>query len=124
MQKIALKFISMHHKSILYTILFTFAMFFHAKAQQNYTLYNMNSISQSIYCNPSVFPVNNVNIGLPGLSSNYIGVTNTAFRYHDLIYKRPDDSLVFDMNNAISKMADNNYLLAHAQIDILSVGFR
>ncbi len=124
MQKIALKFISMHHKSILYTILFTFAMFFHAKAQQNYTLYNMNSISQSIYCNPSVFPVNNVNIGLPGLSSNYIGVTNTAFRYHDLIYKRPDDSLVFDMNNAISKMADNNYLLAHAQIDILSVGFK
>ena len=89
MQKIALKLISMHRKSILYFILFTFTMLAHTKAQQNYTLYNMNSISQSIYCNPSVFPVNNVNIGLPGLSSNYIGATNTAFRYHDLIYKRP-----------------------------------
>jgi hypothetical protein len=28
------------------------------------------------------------------------------------------------MNKAINKMADNNYLLSHAQIDILSVGFK
>jgi outer membrane protein OmpA-like peptidoglycan-associated protein len=84
----------------------------------------MSSISQSIYCNPSVFPINNINVGIPALSSNYVGITNTAFRYNDLIYKRPDDSLTFDMNKAISKMADNNYLLMHAQFDILSVGFK
>lgn len=95
-----------------------------ANAQQNYTLYNMSSISQSIYCNPSVFPINNVNIGLPVLSSNYIGITNTAFKYSDLIRKRPDDSLTFDMNNAISKMEENNYLLTSLQIDLLSVGFK
>ncbi|HRG57595.1 MAG TPA: DUF5723 family protein [Bacteroidia bacterium] len=93
-------------------------------AQQNYTLYNMSSISQSIYCNPSIFPINAVNVGIPVLSSTYFGITNTGFRYHDLIYKRNDDSLTFDMNKAISKMDDNNYLLTNAQIDILSVGFR
>jgi len=116
--------LSMRHRGILYTLLFLFSNLVETKAQQNYTLYNMNSISQSIYCNPSIFPINNVNVGIPALSSNYFGVTNTAFRYHDLIYKRPDDSLTFDMNNAISKMSDNNYLLTHAQIDLLSVGFK
>jgi hypothetical protein len=75
-----------------------------AKAQQNYTLYNMSSISQSIYCNPSAFPVNNINVGIPFVSSNYFGLTNTAFRYSDLVYKRPDDSLTLDVNKAISKM--------------------
>lgn len=114
----------MQFKGILIFIIFSFIGLIQIRAQQNYTLYNMSSISQSIYCNPSVFPINNVNIGIPALSSFYFGVTNTAFRYHDLIYKRPDDSLTFDMNKAISKMDDNNYLLTHAQIDILSVGFK
>lgn len=95
-----------------------------AKAQQNYTLYNMSSISQSIYCNPSVFPVNNINVGIPFVSSNYFGLTNTAFRYSDLVYKRPDDSLTLDVNKAISKMSDNNYLFSSGQIDLLSVGFK
>jgi len=119
----------MTFKILLRYIKFTlFALLFmsHYKthAQQNYTLYNMSSINQSIYCNPSVFPINNVNVGIPVLSSTYFGLTNTAFRYSDLIYKRPDDSLTFDMNNAISKMDDNNYLLTHAQVDIISVGYK
>lgn len=119
-----LKLLSRQSKSIFFTLLIYIAGYAVAEAQQNYTLYNMSSISQSIYCNPSVFPINTVNVGIPALSSNYFGITNTAFRYHDLIYKRADDSLTFDMNNAISKMDDNNYLLTHAQIDILSVGFK
>ncbi len=116
------KLLSKYIKSVFFGLLFM--SFTSSHAQQNYTLYNMSSISQSIYCNPSVFPVNNVNVGIPVLSSNYFGVTNTAFRYSDLIYKRSDDSLTFDMNNAIDKMEDNNYLLTHAQIDLLSVGFK
>jgi outer membrane protein OmpA-like peptidoglycan-associated protein len=112
------------YKGVLISLVLFLSKLNITKAQQNYTLYNMNSISQSIYCNPSVFPVNNVNVGLPALSSNYFGITNTAFRYSDLIYKRPDDSLTFDMKKAISKMADNNYLLTHAEIDLLSVGFK
>lgn len=119
-----LKLLSKLFNKTLFTILFIGFSFVVSKAQQNYTLYNMNSISQSIYCNPSTFPINNINVGIPALSSDYFGVTNTAFRYRDLIYKRPDDSLTFDMNKALSKMSDNNYLLAHAQIDILSVGFK
>jgi outer membrane protein OmpA-like peptidoglycan-associated protein len=118
------KLLSNIYKSILITLLLVATCQVNTLAQQNYTLYNMNSISQSIYCNPSTFPINNINVGIPALSSNYFGVTNTAFRYRDLIYKRPDDSLTFDMNKAISKMADNNYLLTHAQIDLLSFGFK
>ena len=117
-----IKLLSNFIKSVLTLLLFM--GYTAANAQQNYTLYNMSSISQSIYCNPSVFPINNVNIGLPVLSSNYIGITNTAFKYSDLIRKRPDDSLTFDMNNAISKMEENNYLLTSLQIDLLSVGFK
>jgi outer membrane protein OmpA-like peptidoglycan-associated protein len=117
-----LKFISKCIKFI--SCSFALLGFFSAQAQQNYTLYNMSSISQSIYCNPSVFPINNVNVGIPGLSSVYFGVTNTAFRYSDLIYKRPDDSLTFDMQKALNKMSDNNYLLTHAQVELISVGFK
>jgi hypothetical protein len=119
-----IKLLLKYRKNILVTLLLSIAFPLLSKAQQNYTLYNMSSISQSIYCNPSVFPINNINVGIPALSSNYFGVTNTAFKYSDLIYKRDDDSLTFDMNNAISKMSDNNYLFSHAEIDLLSVGFK
>lgn len=117
-----LKLLPRYIKCVFFSLLLL--GFLTSKAQQNYTLYNMSSISQSIYCNPSVFPINNINVGLPGLSSIYFGVTNTAFRYKDLIYKRPDDSLTFDMNNAIRKMDEKNYLLTHAQVDLFSVGFK
>jgi len=118
------KLLNYRYKGILLTIVCSLTIIAVTDAQQNYTLYNMNSISQSIYCNPSTFPINNINVGIPALSSSYFGITNTAFRYSDLIYKRPDDSLTFDMKKAISKMSDNNYLLTHAQVDILSVGFK
>lgn len=109
----------------IYNILIVLLLFCFIKgySQQNYTLYNMNSISQSIYCNPSVFPINTINVGLPLLSSNYLSFSNSAFSYNDFIYKRNDDSLVFDMNKAIGKMKDSNYLLAQGQVDLLSVGF-
>jgi outer membrane protein OmpA-like peptidoglycan-associated protein len=119
-----IKLLSKYCKNIFFTFILSIAYPQFSEAQQNYTLYNMSSISQSIYCNPSVFPINNINVGIPALSSNYFGVTNTAFRYSDLIYKRDDDSLTFDMNKAISKMSNNNYLFSHAEIDILSVGFK
>lgn len=111
-------------KKYFFLLLLFLAKIASLQAQQNFTLHSMNSIVQSLYVNPSNFPLNNINIGLPGISSTYFGVTNTAFRYHDLIYKRPDDSLTFDMNKAISKMSDNNYLMLSAQTDLLTVGFR
>jgi outer membrane protein OmpA-like peptidoglycan-associated protein len=93
-------------------------------AQQNLTLYHMNAVNQSMYSNTTSQPITNINVGIPIFSNLYTGVSNSGFRYKDLIYKRADDSLTLDIGNALSKMRDNNYLSMQFQTDILSVGFR
>jgi outer membrane protein OmpA-like peptidoglycan-associated protein len=98
--------------------------FMQLRAQDNFTLYFMNSINQSSYTNTSTRPINNINFGIPALSSIYFGLSNSSIKYSDLIYKRSDDSLVFDMDNALKLMDENNYLTSNFRIDIISFGFR
>ncbi len=96
----------------------------HSWAQQNYVLYNMQYLNQNISCNPSFFPTSDYNINIPFLSSTYFGFTNTTFAYQDIVQKRSDDSLIIDMNKAINRMKDKNYLLGNFETDLLAFGFR
>jgi hypothetical protein len=93
-------------------------------AQQDLTLYHMRSIPQSIYVNPAGIPTSKVNIGLPAISSNYLSISNSGFKWNDVVQKRADDSLVLNMNNLIGKLAKKNYFVAHANIDLLSLGIK
>lgn len=93
-------------------------------AQQDLTMYNMEVVPQRMYVNPAFLPTfSKINIGLPGLSSQYINFSNSGFKYSDLIKHRADDSLYVDYGNMLKKLAKNNYLSIAAQPDILSFGF-
>jgi outer membrane protein OmpA-like peptidoglycan-associated protein len=93
-------------------------------AQQDLTMYNMESVPQRLYVNPAFIPTSsNIYIGLPVLSSQYFSLSNSGFKYSDAI-KHSGDSLALDFNNLLSKLAKNNYLSASYRIDLLSFGFK
>ena len=95
-----------------------------SSAQNDLTLYNMNSIGQSIQVNPSLMPANNFYIGLPIISSVDFFYTNSAFTYRDFHKVRSDDSVFIDVENAMSKLKDNNYLSLQFRTDLFSFGFK
>jgi outer membrane protein OmpA-like peptidoglycan-associated protein len=93
-------------------------------AQQDLTLYNMEVVPQRMYANPAFFPsYSKVNIGLPLISSDYITLSNSGFKYSDLVRRRADDSLYIDYDNMLKKLGKNNYISSSVRIDLLSFGF-
>lgn len=93
-------------------------------AQQDLTLYNMEVVPQRMYANPAFFPsYSKVNIGLPLMSSNYMSLSNSGFKYSDLVKHRSDDSLYIDYNNMLSKLSKTNYISTSVRTDLLSFGF-
>ncbi len=94
-----------------------------AFAQQDLTLYNMEMVPQRMYTNPAFMPFSSINLGLPVISSEYFNLSNSGFKYSDLI-KRSGDSLSVDYGNMLSKLSENNYITTAFQPDLLSFGFR
>ena len=95
-----------------------------SNAQQSLTLYNMDVIGQSNQINPSLMPENNWYIGVPALSSTSFTFSNSGFAWTDLHWKRQDDSVNLDIENAISKMPEKNYISIAVREDILEGGFK
>ena len=111
-------------KASLYLLLLYCLTNQYTLAQYNFTLYNMHSIAQSTYANPAIIPDRKINIGLPVISSTYLSLSNSGFKYTDLVKRRADDSLYLDVDNLLNKLAKNNYLTTAIQIDLLSFGFK
>ncbi|HET8963700.1 MAG TPA: DUF5723 family protein [Chitinophagales bacterium] len=94
-----------------------------SKAQQDFTLYNMNYVHQRSYLNPAFIPGGSrIFVGIPLLSSQYISVNNNGFKYSDAVKHRLDDSLYIDYANVLSKLSKNNYLSVAYHPDIISFG--
>lgn len=110
----------MMKKSILTTT--AFFMMFCALAQQDFIMYNLRNVPQSIYSNPSNRFNGKFYIGLPALSSNYISLSNSGFAFSDAFENRNGD-LYLDFENLLSTIEDDNYLSFNAKIDLLSFGF-
>ncbi len=92
-------------------------------AQQNFILYNMRSVPQSIYANPAFRPTDTtIFVGIPVFSSQYFSFSNSGFRYSDLIKHGANDSLYADPNNMLSKLATKNYISLNYQMDLFSFG--
>src|SRR5688500_6814339 len=93
---------------------FTASVFFltlhTASSQQSLALYNMRNIGSCVQVNPSLLPDNRMYVGIPGLSSLSLNLTNSAFAYRDLHSIRSDDSIVIDVENIKSQMSDDNRL--------------
>ena len=94
-----------------------------AHAQADLTLYNMNWTPQSMYQNPALTPPTRVNIGLPGISSIYAQGVNTGFAWKEL-FALDGDSLNLTVDNMLDKLGKRNYLMANANLDLLSFGFK
>jgi hypothetical protein len=84
-----------------------------AWAQSEHTLGFMENVFQSSYSNPAAIPDHYISFGLPGVSSAYVGLTNTAFTYNQLV--RGDS---FDIDNAIKSSRKKNVIYAGANADI------
>jgi len=94
------------------------------KAQQSLTLYNMQAIPQAMYVNPGAMPLTNINIGLPGISSNYLNYSNNGFMLHDVIQQAANGGLLVNSDNLFSKLKTNNVINLNAHVDLLSFGFK
>ena len=89
----------------LFTVLTGLSFYHTSLAQQDFTLYNMNYVSQRSYLNPGFIPGGSkIYVGVPALSSFYLNVSNSGFKYSDAIRHREDDSLYVDYANVISKL--------------------
>lgn len=95
-----------------------------SRAQRDLLLYNFSGIGEVTNNNPSCFPEFSVYVGIPALSGIHFSGSHSGFVYHDLYKLRQDDSVLIDVDNALSKMKSKNYLSYSAGIDLLSFGFR
>jgi outer membrane protein OmpA-like peptidoglycan-associated protein len=107
----------------LISVLLFLACISNNKAQQSLTLYNMQAIPQAMYVNPGAMPLTNINIGLPGISSNYINYGNSGFTMHDAIKSGANNALLVD-STFLGKLKPNNSLNINVHVDILSFGFK
>ena len=105
-------------------------------AQDNYTLYNMRMVPQSHYLNPSFMPQQKVYVGIspinipitpilpiPVASSLYFSKGNSGPRFIDFLLK-DGDTTVINLEKAIKRSANTNYLNLNTSIDLLSFGFK
>lgn len=95
-----------------------------AIAQLDATLYHMSTIPQVRYTNPSNGSDYKWYIGLPAISSIYANMHNNGFVIEDLLKKRSDDSVYFDMNGLFDQLDDRNLLGFNLQVDLLAFGFK
>ena len=93
-------------------------------AQRNFTLYQFQNTHQSLYLNPAFRP--NIKVYTSaGAGLVSLGVNHTGFTLNDLLSPRSiDDSLVFDVANAINKMGDLNRISFDLQNELFGFGIR
>lgn len=95
------------------------------QAQQESSLYFLNTVSQSTYSNPAFIPKYATSFGLPGISSNSVSVLHTGFAYKDVISRREeDDSLQVNLPSLYGKLKTKNYLKLNTEVDIFHLAFK
>lgn len=91
--------------------------------QNESTLYNMNSLPQSVDVNPAIQPRYKLSIGLPGISSFGAIYSNNGFTYNDMITK-VDGVVKADLSKWTQGLAAQNYITVTAQVDLFRLGLR
>lgn len=93
-------------------------------AQQDYSLYNLSSLQQTLYTNPANQVDGRIYIGIPALSSMYFNATNKIATPKDLFENTADGTRL-----RVSHLDDlwsgrNNYVGFHTNLELLAFGFR
>src|SRR4051812_36684770 len=92
-------------------------------AQNESTLYFMNSLPQSVDLNPAIQPRYKMTIGLPFISSIGATYSNNGFSYNDIITK-VDGLVKADLTKLTQNLAAENYITLAQQTDLLRFGLR
>jgi hypothetical protein len=94
-------------------------------AQRNFGFYNgLQNLPQSHYYNPSWNAKNKIYFSI-GTGMHSLGASNSGFALNDaLVTRAQDDSLVIDVEGALSKMAKINYLGASVQNELFGFGVK
>lgn len=108
-------------KKVLYTLILLLP-FWGVQAQSDLGLHFLPQVWQSQQTNPALLSPYRVNIALPAPS---IQIGHSGFTAKNLLQPLPGtDSLIVDLDQAIARMAAQNYLRANVRLDILAVGLR
>jgi hypothetical protein len=113
-------------KKILFQLFLTLFVPFSIWAQSEFTLNNMEHVFQSTYLNPSASPDHKFSLGLPALSSIYLGFANTGFSPGDII-STPGGNLpkVWNINQLANKITDNsNFMYFGQSTDLFHLRFK
>jgi len=89
---------------------------------QDFQMYNMNQVVQRNKLNPAFSIDASVFAGFPLTSSTMVSYQNSGFTYSDLLKKDATDSLYLDIENAISKMDQQNNIHTEISNDIVWFG--
>ncbi|MEE4177892.1 MAG: DUF5723 family protein [Bacteroides sp.] len=115
-------------KRYLLKLAFPLFVFFIAQGnvygQYYNTLYWLQGIPQSTYSNPDLMPQPRFFIGMPGLSSIYVGAGNSGFALRDFLRKNDNDDFYWDEDHLIGKLGNHEFLDGEARAEILAFGFR
>jgi hypothetical protein len=114
------------------TLLILFIVKFNVlPAQQDLTIYAMQSIPQSNYYNPALVPDCKIHIGclpvvpLPVLSSINISINNSGFTYDDIVHRADDNApLKVYVDDAVNNLNEKNYLSSNLNLEWLSFGIK
>lgn len=98
-----------------------------AKAQQNFTLYNMPSIPQSNLLNPALVPDCKWHVGIPALNSTYFQYGNSGFNANKVFNAMESfspDSSQLNLNKLLDVFNKKNYIALKVEQSWLSGGVK
>ena len=95
-----------------------------ADAQFDLTLYNLKPVIQTNLANPAFIPEFQYHVGVPALSSLYMGEGTSGVKFNQLFNTRADDSLVFDFATIVDKVKKKNNISMSSGIQWLNGGMK
>lgn len=109
-------------KKFFYPLIFSL-LSYTSYSQQDLSLLFLSEVGQHTFANPAFESEYDISVGIPLLSSNYIGFSNSGFTYND-VFSRERGILRLNLNNLVGELDNKNYFEADASINILHVGYR
>lgn len=115
--------------TILAIVLVVAGLMNKVSAQQDMTLYPMQSVPQSYYTNPALIPDAKINIGclpimLPIMPSMFFEVSNNGFNWNNVFKLQANDSLKADAEDMVKHLKKRNDFTQRMSMELLSFGFR
>jgi len=93
-------------------------------AQNDMIIQGMRIIPQSYYSNPAFIPQCRWHIGMPGLSSFYMGGGHNGFNAKNVISVNALDSVELDIESMIGSLKKHNYVSLEMNEELLTFGFK